>query len=163
MNRLIVFHGGTEIVEHPLSKYGRPYLDFGQGFYVTPLHEQAVNLATQTATRRKSSPILNKYHLNREAVILEAHCKIFSAYDKEWLEFIVANRKGTLTTDLYDYVEGGVANDRVIDTINLFMAGLMDEDMALRRLAEHQPNNQICMLSQKLIDKYLIFDGAESL
>lgn len=30
MNKIIVFHGGTEIVEHPLCKFGRPYLDFGQ-------------------------------------------------------------------------------------------------------------------------------------
>ena len=30
---------------------------------------------------------------------------------------------------------------------------------ALRRLSEHQPNNQMCLLNQEITDKYLIFDG----
>ena len=36
-----VFHGGTEAIKHPLVSAGRPGLDFGQGFYVTALREQA--------------------------------------------------------------------------------------------------------------------------
>ena len=61
----------------------------------------------------------------------------------------------------YDYIEGGVANDRVIDTVNLYLAGLMTQETALARLSEHKPNNQICLLNQSLTDKYLIFDGTE--
>jgi hypothetical protein len=56
-----------------------------------------------------------------------------------------------------------VANDRVVDTVNLYMAGLMDKATALRRLSEHQPNNQMCLLDQEIADKYLIFDGTEEL
>ena len=63
----------------------------------------------------------------------------------------------------YDYVEGGVANDRVIDTINLYIAGLIDFSSALRELSKHQPNNQICILNQGLINKYLTYDGTEEL
>lgn len=37
----------------------------------------------------------------------------------------------------YDYIEGGIANDRVIDTINLYMPGLMSADTALERLSQH--------------------------
>lgn len=163
MSEIIVYHGSTEMVEHPDSKFGRRNLDFGQGFYVTNLRKQAADWATQTADRKQLSPILNKYRLKRDAIIAEARCKIFKAYDKEWLDFIVASRQGQQVADNYDYIEGGVANDRVIDTINLYMAGLMDESTALSRLSEHKPNNQMCMLSQEIIDKYLIFDGAEKL
>ena len=163
MSEIIVYHGSTEMVEHPDSKFGRRNLDFGQGFYVTNLRKQAADWTTQTADRKQLSPILNKYRLKRDAIIAEARCKIFKAYDKEWLDFIVASRQGQQVADNYDYIEGGVANDRVIDTINLYMAGLMDESTALSRLSEHKPNNQMCMLSQEIIDKYLIFDGAEKL
>lgn len=163
MSEIIVYHGSTEMVEHPDSKFGRRNLDFGQGFYVTNLRKQAADWATQTADRKQLSPILNKYRLKRDAIIAEARCKIFKAYDKEWLDFIVASRQGQQVADNYDYIEGGVANDRVIDTINLYMAGLMDESTALSRLSEHKPNNQMCLLSQEIIDKYLIFDGAEKL
>ena len=32
-----VFHGGIEIIEHPLVHVGRDNLDFGKGFYVTDI------------------------------------------------------------------------------------------------------------------------------
>lgn len=163
MKDMIVYHGGTEIVEHPICKFGRRNLDFGQGFYITNIRKQAVDWASQVADRRKLSPIINRYRLNREAILAEAHCKVFEAYDKDWLEFIVASRRGLHVADNYDYIEGGIANDRVVDTINLYMAGLMDEDTALRRLSEHQPNNQMCLLSQEITDKYLFFDGTEEI
>lgn len=163
MKDMIVYHGGTEIVEHPICKFGRRNLDFGQGFYITNIRKQAVDWASQVADRRKLSPIINRYRLNREVILAEAHCKVFEAYDKDWLEFIVASRRGLHVADNYDYIEGGIANDRVVDTINLYMAGLMDEDTALRRLSEHQPNNQMCLLSQEITDNYLFFDGTEEI
>lgn len=163
MSELIVYHGGTEIVESPICKFGRRNLDFGQGFYVTNLRKQAVDWATQVADRRKLPPIINRYRLNRGAILGEARCKVFTAYDRDWLQFIVDSRRGQNVADNYDYIEGGVANDRVVDTVNLYMAGLMDEDTALVRLSQHQPNNQMCILSQELVDKYLIFDGTETI
>lgn len=39
---MILYHGGTEAVTQPDCKAGRPDLDFGQGFYVTLLQNQAV-------------------------------------------------------------------------------------------------------------------------
>ena len=163
MSEIIVSHGGTEKVELPICKFGRRNLDFGQGFYITNLRKQAVDWATLVADRRKLPPILNRYRLNRDAILKEARCKIFTAYDRDWLQFIVASRRGEPVADNYDYIEGGVANDRVVDTVNLYMAGLMDEETALIRLSQHQPNNQMCILSQELINKYLIFDGTESI
>jgi len=160
---VIVYHGGTDVVEHPVCKLGRLNLDFGQGFYVTNLREQACLWATQIADRRKKQPVLNRYRLDRETILKEARCKVFAAYDYDWLEFIVANRRGLNFAKDFDYVEGGVANDRVIDTINLYMAGLMDIDTALLRLSEHQPNNQVCLLNQVITDKYLLFDGTETI
>lgn len=37
-------------------------------------------------------------------------------------------------TLIYDYIEGGVANDRAIDMVNLFINGLISEEGAIRRL-----------------------------
>ena len=37
----------------------------------------------------------------------------------------------------------------------------MDLNTALGELSKHQPNNQICLLNQDIINKYLIFDGTE--
>ena len=163
MSNLIVYHGGTEVVKVPICKFGRPNLDFGQGFYVTELRNQAVSWALQMADRRKQPPVLNVYFLDRDAVLSEFRCKIFHAYDEDWLGFIVASRRGENVAAKYDYIEGGVANDRVVDTVNLYMAGLMDLNTALARLSGHQPNNQMCLLNQTIADKYLIFNGTETI
>ena len=162
-NRIIVYHGGTEKVEVPMCKLGRRNLDFGQGFYVTNIKEQAVAWAHNMARNRKQHAVLNRYLLDRDAILANAKCKIFKSYDEEWLNFIIANRTGRNNASEYDYVEGGVANDRVVDTVNLYIAGLIDLKSALRELSKHQPNNQMCLLSQCIIDNYLVYDGTEEL
>ena len=42
-----VYHGSTVIVDAPLVGAGRRNLDFGLGFYVTDLEQQAVSWATR--------------------------------------------------------------------------------------------------------------------
>ena len=158
MSEVIVCHGGTDIVEVPICRIGRKNLDFGQGFYVTDIRQQALE-----ADRRKRAPVLNRYILKRDDVLNVGRCKVFKAYDQDWLEFIVASRRGQDVASDYDYIEGGVANDRVVDTVNLYMLGLMDIDTALGRLSQHQPNNQMCLLGQEITDKYLIYDGTEAI
>lgn len=163
MNEIIVYHGGTERIEMPVCKFGRRNLDFGLGFYVTNLREQAVSWAYNMAKSRNMPALLNRYRLDRDAILREAKCRVFEAYDEEWLEFIVANRSGMNVADEYDYVEGGVANDRVVDTVNLYIAGLIELGSALKELSKHQPNNQMCILNQEILNKYLIYEGTEEL
>jgi len=163
MNEIIVYHGGTERIEMPVCKFGRRNLDFGLGFYVTNLREQAVSWAYNMAKSRNMPALLNRYRLDRDAILREAKCRVFEAYDEEWLDFIVANRSGMNVADEYDYVEGGVANDRVVDTVNLYIAGLIELGYALKELSKHQPNNQMCILNQEILNKYLVYEGTEEL
>ena len=44
-----VYHGSTMVVEHPLVHVGRKGLDFGLGFYVTDIRQQAVAWADRMA------------------------------------------------------------------------------------------------------------------
>ncbi len=94
---------------------------------------------------------------------MEANCKIFEIYNQDWLRFIVANRMGENAAESFDYVEGGVANDRVINSINLYMQGYLSEELTLRRLSEHRPNNQICLRNQELINKHLRYERSENI
>lgn len=156
-----VYHGGIEAVLSPRADAGRANLDFGQGFYITDFRQQAVDWAKHVSDRRKMPAVLNAYLLDREAILANYRCKVFTAYDGEWLDFIVDSRSGKRPWAAYDYIEGGVANDRVIDTINLYMVNLMTREKALEKLSEHRPNNQMCLLNQEIIDKHLIYDGTE--
>lgn len=157
--KMIVYHGGTDKVEHPKVEVGRENLDFGKGFYITDIKQQAEEWAKRISDRRRLPWVINAYSLNIDSVLSNFRCKIFRDYNGEWLDFIVESRLGNKPWLKYDYIESGVANDRVIDTINLYMADLMTRDVAIGRLAEHRPNNQMCILNQEIIDKYLEYNG----
>lgn len=154
---MILYHGGTEAVMQPDCKKGRPDLDFGQGFYVTLLQDQAEGFARRKARDRKSKPVISVYEFDYEAAIKDCAYLNFEFYDEAWLDFVVDSRSGLKPWIDYDIVEGGVANDRVIDTVELYTIGILDKASALGRLSEHQPNHQICILSQAILDKYLKF------
>ena len=53
--------------------------------------------------------------------------------------------------------------NKKINTIHLYIAGLMDLKSTLKELSKHQPNNQMCLLNQCITDKYLVYDGTEEL
>lgn len=154
---LTVYHGSVLTIDKPLAKAGRLNLDFGQGFYITDIRKQAERWALRIGVRFGEKPLLNVYQLDKEAILSKYRVLKFDDYNKEWLDFIVASRNGEKPWSEYDVVEGGVANDRVIDTVEAYMIGNMTVEMALGQLAQHQPNNQICLLNQEVINEHLCF------
>lgn len=154
---MIVFHGSTEVVDSPLVSVGRNNLDFGQGFYVTSLKQQAVSWALRPLNEGKDK-YLNVYDFNMDEVVAKGYKILsFDSYNQEWLDFVVGNRKGENLWKSYDVVTGGVANDRVFNTVELYANGLINAEEALQRLKYHKPNYQICILKQEIVDKYLKF------
>ena len=156
---ITVYHGSTHRVEHPLVALGRKNLDFGQGFYVTTYREQAIQWAMrQQILRRSQEAWLNVYVLDMEKVSAGTSAlKRLDGYNNEWLEFIAASRHGQTPWQGYDLIEGGVANDKVVDAVEAYLAGLADVEHTLNKLAYALPNNQICLLNQELIDTCLTF------
>lgn len=154
---MILYHGGTELIRHPICRIGRPNLDFGKGFYLTKMLDQAINWAKRQAANRQANPVVNIYEFDYRAAIAKSRFKHFLKYDEEWLDFILDSRQGIMPWADFDIIEGGVANDRVIDTIELYSLGIIDKKTALGRLATHQPNNQICILNQDIVETYLKF------
>ena len=157
-----VYHGSIQEIRFPLAKAGRPNLDFGCGFYVTDIRRQAEEWAERIGLRMVETPMLNIYELDMDLVRSKFRVLKFEDYNKEWLDFIVASRSGKTPWVDFDMVEGGVANDRVIDTIEAYMIGNITQEMALGELAKHRPNNQLCLINQALIDECLHFVSVET-
>ena len=125
-----LYHSSTIKVEDPDLDHSRDYLDFGKGFYLTSLKEQAVLYAERFILRGRTA-IMNEYELHEDLCRLKV--KVFEAYDEEWLDFILSCRKGKDTTD-YDVVIGGIANDKIFKTIDLYFTGDISKEEALNRL-----------------------------
>ena len=157
---ITLFHGSYIAVSTPLVKLGRKKVDFGQGFYLTKLRKQAEAWAETIAERkgRNAEPTLSTYSFDYDAVKSENYrIKIFECYNLEWLEYVVDCRKGGRMQHQYDIVEGGVANDNVIDTVEDYEKGVITAEQALGQLRYKKVNHQICILNQEVIEKYLSY------
>lgn len=60
----------------------------------------------------------------------------------------------------YDIVIGGVANDKVFNTVELYFDHLIDKAEAIKRLRYEKPNLQICFRTETALKK-LLFKGSE--
>ena len=154
-----VYHSSTITVAHPDTAHSRQYLDFGRGFYLTTLYDQAVRYA-ERFKRRGQTAWLNTYELadhydNWKVLRLDA-------YDKKWLDFVSVCRSGEDKSD-YDMVVGGIANDRVILTLDRYFAGEIFQEEALGLLKYEKPNIQYCIRSERMLRECLTFIESKEL
>ena len=155
-----LFHGSYTEVSSPLVKLGRAKVDFGQGFYLTMLQAQAEAWAKTISERRKTGTqaVVSTFSLDMDGVkAANYRIKTFDTYDLEWLEYVIDCRKGGNLQNQYDLVEGGVANDNVIDTVEDYENGVITAEQALGQLKYKAVNHQLCILNQAIVDKYLTF------
>lgn len=157
---MILYHGSFVEVSAPDVEHSRSNVDFGKGFYVTPIYDQAKKWAEKFARRGKPA-IISRYVFD-DKVLTDRNACVFDTYSEEWLSFILACRSGQDTSD-YEIVVGGVANDKVFNTVELYFDGLIDQAEAIKRLKYEKPNLQIAFRSQSVIDRYLRFEGSEQL
>jgi hypothetical protein len=138
---MILYHTSTVEIHHPDLLHSRPRLDFGKVFFLTPICEQAERYG-ERFIRRGEKAILNIFLLDETRA--ECSHKIFTAYDGEWLDFVTACRK-ELPHENYDIIEGGIADDQVFDTVDLYFSGVYTREQALAQLQYKKPNHQVCI------------------
>ena len=155
-----IYHGSYCIVDKPSVLFSRDALDFGKGFYVTNIKEQAEHWCKRFKIKYNKAYV-NKYSLDIDVIKKNYKVKEFEFYDIEWLDFILDCRNGSNIFNKYDVLVGGIADDKVYNTIELFQDGLIGKEEALKRLRFYKPNNQICIVNQGIIEKYLKFNGYE--
>lgn len=141
---MILYHGLYTEIKNPHISYSRNNVDFGRGFYLTPIKEQGI--VSIYSFDEKNLDNLKVLYLKN--------------YNEDWLDFIINCRNGKDNSD-YDIVIGGVANDKVFNTIELYLDGLIEKSEALKRLIYEKPNLQICFRNQDIIQQYLHFEGSE--
>ncbi len=156
---MILYHGSFVVVDKPDLTHSRPNVDFGKGFYTTPIYDQAEKWCGRFKRRGKEG-IISSYELD-EAAYEELKVLRFDAYSEEWLDFILNCRSGQDNT-YYDLVIGGVANDKVFNTVELYFDGLIDKKEAINRLRYEKPNLQMAFRTEKALS-YLKFEGSVKL
>lgn len=156
---MLIYHASDIIVNKPDTMHSRTNLDFGKGFYATVIREQAERYAQRFILRNRKG-ILNVYEYNPTEAL---NIKCFDTYDSEWLDFVAACRIGEDVYKQYDVICGGIANDRVFNTLDLYFSDQMTKEEALKRLIFEKPNQQLCFTNQRAIDNCVSFIESKEL
>lgn len=148
-----IFHGSNVEVAKPRILQNGFYKDFGYGFYCTNIEKQA----KRWAITRKGDSIINRYNYISDED-LKVLC--FKQMTEEWLDFIVACRKGI--EHEYDIVEGPMADDQIWNYVEGFISGKIPRDAFWELVKFSYPTHQIVFCTEKAI-KTLTFEGSETL
>lgn len=74
----------------------------------------------------------------------------------------MACRSGDIPDD-DNIIIGGIADDQIFRTVDLYFAGYINKQEALKRLVYTKPNMQICIRSQAVINDFLTFKSSKKL
>lgn len=88
---MILYHGSDVPVEKPDIAHSRRSLDFGKGFYTTPIFLQASKWAMRRTKSRKGA--VSKYQCDEDRMERLKTLR-FDGYSEQWLNFVVACRLG---------------------------------------------------------------------
>ncbi|MCL2232194.1 MAG: DUF3990 domain-containing protein [Treponema sp.] len=158
---MILYHGSFKEIENPNLSFSRDNTDFGKGFYTTPLKHQAEKW-TYRFKRRYGYGVVSVYEVNEEELLKNVSVLRFDIYSLEWLDFVADSRSCKIAGS-HDLVIGGIANDDVFNTLDLYFRGFIEREEALKRLRYEKPNIQYCFKTQTVMDKYLKYKGKNTL
>jgi len=111
---------------------GKPYKDFGRGFYVTKSKDHASSLALRNKRieierfGRRCGAYIYTYEIDISE-LSGFSIKEFRNADYEWLQFIITNRKLRDRSHDYDVVIGPTANDDTMVVMNAYLDALYGE------------------------------------
>ena len=148
---LKLYHGtNTTFDKVDLAKC-MPYKDFGRGFYLTTIRQQALERARDKCRFEGGTPTILTF-LFDEKQLDNLNVKRFEGTTAEWAEFIFANRnRHNKKRHNYDVIIGPVADDGVITSIRLYETKVIDFDTFLKKLSYAHPNIQYAFCSERAI------------
>jgi len=148
-----VYHGSyTKIDEIDLNK-GELNRDFGRGFYVTNIYNQAEFWAKRKGMKKQNDGRVTEFTF-LESAFSSDYLKTlrFKDYTEKWLDFVVENRQNDTDKNVHDYdiVEGPVANDDIATRITFYLEGGISKAEFLEELKfKHSASHQIAFCTQK--------------
>ena len=160
---VLVYHGSYKEIHEPNVTFGREALDFGLGFYVTTLQDQAEKWALRNLKKKDiliAKPIVNVYDFDNQGLLI----KSFNGYSEDWFDFVCACRSKTAAQQHHDATFGNMADDDVATAVDDYMSQLragritpLAKLATLELLSFSKPTDQFCIHKQSVADSRLSF------
>lgn len=149
-----LYHGSNQRIEEIDLSKGKKFKDFGQGFYTTHHRDQAEHWARRIADRFGGTPVVTEFEFLLEAAIAAGlNMKIFEVPDREWAQFVMANRcqSGEMYHHNYDIVIGPVADDNMARLFGLYDMNIIDLDTVVDGLTYKDLNSQYFFATKRAL------------
>lgn len=161
-NEILLFHGSKSGIEGAINvHHGRANNDFGPGFYTGESYEQAISFVSGFDN---SSVYILKFNE------CDLKCKRYNV-DQEWM-LTIAYYRGTLDyykdhpiiksliekTKNCDYIIAPIADNRMFQIINSFIAGDLTDEQCNHCLAATNLGMQYIFTSEKALSKLSILE-----
>jgi hypothetical protein len=165
---MILYHGSNTIVDKVDLLKCRPYKDFGRGFYLTDIKEQAIQMAKRVVRLYGGSAYVSKFELD-DTVFTKNILNLlrFDMPNRYWAMFVINNRDRKWHNfgdqlcnqdNKYDVVLGPVANDDIAYLFRTFTNGLINIDTLVQGLQYKKLTTQFSFHTKKALT-YLKFKG----
>jgi hypothetical protein len=162
---MILFHGTNAEFETDLQgksvvslEFAKERRDFGRGFYTTTIREQAEEWAEIICRRYKTrKAYLYEFDFSQAGLTK----KTFDSMTEDWLDFIIENRIKGGIQHTFDIVIGPVANDKTVNTLNLYLERELTLEETLNRLKYMRANNQISIHTARALDNLVFIRKVE--
>ncbi len=177
LNELIIYHGSTDVIENPVFGKGKPYNDYGLGFYCT----ESLDLAKEWAVDENRNGYANKYALDlNDLHILDLSQKSYTTL--HWITILLQNRVFTLKNDIsklgrdyllqnfslptgdYDIIKGYRADDSYFAYAESFLSNTISIGRLSEALRFGNLGEQIVLISKKSFEhiRFLGYEIADS-
>lgn len=177
MSNLIIYHGSVSVIERPEYGKGKPYNDYGLGFYCT----ESLDLAKEWAVRENRDGYANKYSLDMEGLnLLDLSQKGFTVL--HWITLLLQNRIFTLKSDIakigkeyltshfalpvkdYDVIKGYRADDSYFAYAESFLNNTISVQRLSEALRLGNLGEQIVLMSKKAFShiRFLGYEVSDS-
>lgn len=156
---MILYHGSNVAVKQVDLARCKPDKDFGRGFYLTDILQQAEQMALRrTRIMDAGTPVISRFEFD-EALLAadDLNVKIFERPSEEWSLFVLRNRETSATgfKHGYDIVIGPVADDGVVYQLERYTHGIITLEKLTEELTFRNLNRQYYFGTKRAITKLL--------
>ncbi len=168
---MILYHGSNVPIDTINLSKCQPYKDFGRGFYLTTIEEQAITMARRISRIYGNRPNVTIFEFDKSCLNSKnILTKIFSEPSEEWAVFVLNNRDRSFKNkahincnhdNKYDIVIGSIANDDIALLFRTFSAGLIDVKTLVKEMKYKKLTDQYSFHTEKALS-FLIKVGDKS-
>lgn len=154
---MILYHGSNVEIKKVDLTHSKKFKDFGTGFYLTTILDQAIERAIAISTRDGGEPIVTSFEFD-DSDLSSLNVRIFEKVSIDWAVFIVNNRNRNFKDfsnelsnhdNKYDIVYGPIADDNVLESIGLYLNDVIDSKYLVKKLKYKKLNNQYSFHTKK--------------